>query len=71
MHDRFSQRHVRFILDKVQAKLAGWKVNLMSFAARKTIVKQVIASIPAYYMQCLPIPNKVCKNIDILNRRFL
>ncbi|KAL3520430.1 hypothetical protein ACH5RR_018579 [Cinchona calisaya] len=51
-NSKFSTSNVRFILDKVKAKLADWKSRMISFDGRKTIVLQVTSTISSYYMQC-------------------
>ncbi|XP_075659051.1 uncharacterized protein LOC142628906 [Castanea sativa] len=40
-----------YILDKVQAKLQGWKANLLSMARRLTLTKAVLSAIPSYVIQ--------------------
>lgn len=68
---RASKRKYQFIIDKVQAKLASWKSNLLSFAGRRTLIQQVAAAIPSYYNQAAPLPKGICEKIDQLQRNFL
>ena len=61
----------KFILDKVQSKLTGWKTKLLSRAGRLVLVKSAVAPIADYYMQCHSIPIKVYDSIDKMTREFI
>ena len=60
-----------YILDKVQAKLQGWKANLLSMAGRLTLTKAVISAIPSYAMQGCYLPERIHNNLDRISRNFL
>lgn len=49
-----------FIIEKVQARLASWKLKLLSKVGRMTLAKSVLNSIPTYYMQVNWIPASIC-----------
>uniref|UniRef100_A0A2N9H5A8 CCHC-type domain-containing protein n=1 Tax=Fagus sylvatica TaxID=28930 RepID=A0A2N9H5A8_FAGSY len=66
-----SSRDFDFIVDKVQAKLSSWKAKLLSPAGRIVLIQSVISSIPAYYMQNVALPVRICSKLDKLNRDFL
>ncbi|GKV33503.1 hypothetical protein SLEP1_g42009 [Rubroshorea leprosula] len=48
---KVSKKDCPFIMDKVKAKLAGWKANMFSLAGRATLTSSVLSTIPNYYMQ--------------------
>jgi ribonuclease HI len=66
-----SSRDFDFIVEKVQAKLSSWKAKLLSPAGRIVLIQSVTSSIPAYYMQNVALPVRICSKLDKLNRDFL
>uniref|UniRef100_A0A2N9IBY2 Reverse transcriptase domain-containing protein n=1 Tax=Fagus sylvatica TaxID=28930 RepID=A0A2N9IBY2_FAGSY len=66
-----NSRDFNFIIEKVQAKLASWKANLLSPAGRVVLIQSVTSAIPSYYMQNVALPSRVCLDLDKLNRNFL
>ncbi|GKV42563.1 hypothetical protein SLEP1_g49947 [Rubroshorea leprosula] len=60
-----------FILDKVRAKLEGWKTKFFSIAGRTTLINSVLASIPNFYMQSIMLPSSILSSIDRIARDFL
>ncbi|CAL5387167.1 unnamed protein product [Camellia sinensis] len=71
LHSRVNSQIYNNILEKIQRKLSNWKANTLSLAGRATIVQAVSFSIPSYIMQIAKIPQRICKQIDKLNRNFL
>jgi hypothetical protein len=66
-----STRDFDFVVEKIQVKLSSWKAKLLSPAGRVILVQSVTSTIPAYYMQNVALPIRVCSNLDKLNRDFL
>jgi hypothetical protein len=64
-------RDFDFVVEKVQAKLSSWKAKLLSPAGRVILVQSVTFAIPAYYMQNVALPIRICSSLDKLNRNFL
>ena len=60
-----------FVLDRVKKKLARWKANLLSMAGRVVLIHASSSTIPNYVMQYAPLPSKILKGIDRVNRNFL
>lgn len=60
-----------FILDHIQGRLTGWKMNMLSCARRTTLAKSVLNSIPIYHMQNLWLPTGVCDEIDRVTHTFI
>lgn len=63
--------HLQFILDRIRARLAGWKGKLMSIAARRVLVRAVLSSLPTFALTALRVPKKFLKEVDKSRRRFL
>jgi hypothetical protein len=66
-----STRDFDFVVEKVQAKLSSWKGKLLSPAGRVVLVQSVTSAIPAYYMQNVALPSRICTKLDKINRDFL
>ena len=59
------------ILEKVERRLAGWKKLYSSKGGRLILLKSILSSVPTYFMSLFPIPIKVAKRIELLQRNFL
>lgn len=59
------------LLEKMENRLAGWKVNMLSFAGRVTLIKSVLLALPVYYMSIAVLPTKTTNEINSLLRKFL
>ncbi|XP_030478240.1 uncharacterized protein LOC115695305 [Cannabis sativa] len=59
-----------FVIDKICSRLEGWRANLLSQAARMTLIKSVLASIPIYTMSTFLLPRKTTDRIDSIVRKF-
>lgn len=68
---RMSSSIYRYILDRIRAKLAGWKQQSLSLAGRITLAKSVLQSIPFYTMQSILLPLVCCRNIEKEIRKFV
>ena len=58
------------ILEKIERKLAGWKMYL-SKGRRLTLLKSTLSSLPTYYLSLFTIPTRVANKIERLQRDFL
>lgn len=59
------------IIQKVDKRLNGWKVDKLPLASRVTLAKSVLAAIPSYAMQTTKLPVDTCKEIDKRIRNFV
>lgn len=59
------------MIDKIGARLPGWKGRLLSRAGRLTLVNSVLSSIPVYYMTSFTLSKWAIKKIDRIRRNFL
>ncbi|GKV47795.1 hypothetical protein SLEP1_g54657 [Rubroshorea leprosula] len=71
IHGRNSAAQYKYIIEKMQLKLASWKQNTLSLAGRRILIQSVTSSIPAYTMQTVLLPHSTCDAIDKMNRNFL
>jgi len=62
---------VQPLLDKIGARLPGWKGRFLSSAGRETLVKTVLSSQPIYHMTVFPELKWLIKRIDRMRRSFL
>lgn len=63
--------HLQFVLDRIRARLAGWKGKLMTIAGRRVLVRAVLSAVPTFALTVLRMPKKFFKEIDKVRRRFL
>ena len=59
------------ILEKMERRLAGWKMLYLSKGGKVTLIKSTLSSLPTYFLSLFPIPAKVAKRIEKLQRDFL
>jgi hypothetical protein len=52
------------ILDKVQAKIEGWRSKTLSQAGKTVLVKVVASAIPSYAMSTFLLPDGLCHQLD-------
>ncbi|GAA0163406.1 hypothetical protein LIER_39590 [Lithospermum erythrorhizon] len=52
------------ILNRVKAKVEGWKPRLLSKVGKEIFIKSVLQVIPNYPMQCFLLPKQVCNKIN-------
>lgn len=56
IHGRVTKNIFAETVERVQAKLEGWKTKFLSFAGRQILAKAVLSFIPLYSMQTTLIP---------------
>ncbi|KAL0004966.1 hypothetical protein SO802_012527 [Lithocarpus litseifolius] len=55
---------LKFVKDKLENKLSGWKSKNLSWAGRATLINFVAQSIPTYTMASLQFPKNLCDQLD-------
>lgn len=63
--------HLQFILDRIRARLAGWKGRLMNLAGHRVLVRCVLTALPTFTLTVLHAPKKILKEADKARRCFL
>ncbi|CAN1191394.1 Putative ribonuclease H protein At1g65750 [Linum perenne] len=71
LHGRVTKATYEYILNRMDDKLAGWKVHNLSLAGRVTLASSVLNAIPAYAMQTALLPAYICDSIDRKIRNFI
>lgn len=59
-----------FIMERVRAKLKGWKERNLSFSGRGVLIRAVIQALPTYVMSMFLIPEGICDKIEQAICRF-
>ena len=71
LHKNASRQAYNGILEKMDKRLANWKINSLSFAARSTLISSVVSGIPSYTMQSTSLPLYTCDEVNKRCRKFL
>jgi hypothetical protein len=68
---RHTRTYEKTLVDKVGARLQGWKGKLLNRVGRLVLVKSMLSSIPVYHMTTTTLSKWTVKKIDRLRRNFL
>lgn len=60
----------KYLQDRLDARLMGWRSKCLSWAGRSTLIKSITQAMPTYAMSSFNIPTKICDKLDALARRF-
>ncbi|XP_043717834.1 uncharacterized protein LOC122665761 [Telopea speciosissima] len=69
-HGRSKVKELGSVVQRIQNKLSSWKSKFLSFAGRSVLIKSILASTPAYLMNCFEFPLKICQSIDSICLNF-
>lgn len=58
------------IVDRIKQRALSWSSRFLSSAGKLTLLKSVLAAIPAYTMTCFQLPNSLHKRIQSALTRF-
>lgn len=61
----------KYIEDRVEKKMSGWKGSLLSMGDRLILVETCLSNAPSYMMSLLRIPKGVKKKLDFFRARLL
>lgn len=70
VHGRLKKGHFKFLIERAEKRLAGWKVKVLSKAARLVLLNATFSSLPIYAMQTVAIPKSVLHHLERLCRQF-
>ncbi|CAL1358445.1 unnamed protein product [Linum trigynum] len=71
LHGRVTKDTYRYILDRINSKLSGWKAKNLTLGGRVTLAISVLCSLPIYAMQATLLPISICDEIDKRIRGFI
>ncbi|CAN1163380.1 Putative ribonuclease H protein At1g65750 [Linum perenne] len=71
IHGKNSKDLYQYIIDRMEQRLAGWKVNSLTMAGRVALAKSVLNTLPTYAMQTTLLPTETCALIDRKIRDFI
>jgi hypothetical protein len=60
-YDNLTREDIQPLVDKILNKIAGWKGNLLSLAARVVLIKSCLTSIPIYLLSFIKFPKWAIK----------
>ncbi|KAJ4750854.1 RNA-directed DNA polymerase (reverse transcriptase)-related family protein [Rhynchospora pubera] len=60
----------KLLLEKLKAKLSGWKSHMLSHAGRLVLIKSVLMSMPVYTMSLEMIPKRITKEMNSVMAKF-
>ena len=64
-------RDFKFIQDKLEARLLGWRSKALSWVGRATMIRTVVMALPTYTFSLFDVPIAVCDKMDLSIRRIL
>lgn len=62
--------HFKYLVDRIQSKLAGWQSKFISQAGRVTLIKAVLSSLSIYTASAISVPKSICRQIDSICSNF-
>ncbi|XP_058775134.1 uncharacterized protein LOC131649386 [Vicia villosa] len=68
---RLSITHYMILVDKIMERVKHLSTMLLRYVGRLELLKSITSAIANYWLQCLPLPKFVIKNINTICRTFL
>jgi hypothetical protein len=68
-HSSSRIKDFKFLQEKLEARLLGWRCKTLSWASRATLIKSVAMALPVYTFSS-DVPILVCEKMDASIRRF-
>ena len=59
------------VIQRIQSRIAAWKVRWLSLAGRVLLIKSVLVAIPNYFFAVLKAPPKILVQIQKMIKGFL
>lgn len=67
---RNRSRDFKFLQDRLEARLKGWRCKSLSWAGRSTLIKSVAQTLPNYTFASFDVPANIYDKLDAASRRF-
>ncbi|CAL1375704.1 unnamed protein product [Linum trigynum] len=71
LHGRVTKHAYKYIIDRIDQRIAGWKAEDLSLAGRVTLAISVLNAIPSYVIQTSVLPAGICDYLDHKIRAFI
>lgn len=59
------------VVEKIRRKIDGWKVKLLSFGGRLTLIKAVLSSLTIHTLSSTVVPKNILRRLERLMANFL
>ena len=59
------------VLEKMERRLAGWKMMCLSKWGKVTLIKSTLSNLPTFFLSLCPVLVKVANRMEKLQRDFL
>ena len=59
------------MLEKMERRLAGWKMMYLSKGGKVTLIKSTLSNLPTFFLSLCPVLVKVANRMEKLQRDFL
>ena len=60
----------KYLIDRIESKLMGWRCKALSWAGRRTLIKSVALALSTYSFSTEDVPVTVCNKVDSAIQRF-
>ncbi len=67
---RSRSKDFKYLQDKLETRLTGWRSKNLSWASHCTLIKSVAQALPTYSFSTFDVPTVVCDKLDAMTRRF-
>ena len=67
---RSRSKDFKYLQDKLETRLTGWRSKNLSWASRCTLIKFVAQALPTYSFSTFDVPTVGCDKLDAMTRRF-
>ncbi len=67
---RSKTKDFKYLIDRTEARLKGWRSKCLSWAGRRTMINSVALSLPTYSFSTASVPTTMCNKLDSIIRRF-
>ncbi|CAA7018343.1 unnamed protein product [Microthlaspi erraticum] len=71
LQKRMNKETFSAVVERVSARLAGWKSHVLSLAGRITLTKSVLSSIPVHSVSSVLLPRSTLATLDKVSRSFV
>ena len=69
-YKRLSNKDWKTVEDRFERKLSTWKVKLLSYGGRLTLINSVLSNLSVYILSFFEIPKEVLKKLNFYRSRF-